>query len=159
MGHRVQMWRFRRIWTQRGSGAAALGEEPAELRAPGHSVEAGSSLRAGLVVVQLALLTRGVHTVGQQRTYSRAASAALVHGSCCWAATAGPLVRQHPAQVCRRGGAGRRTSPYGCVALWVRRTAILCQLGCKEQTDTGLLHHCMRANLLGTRHGDEFFTR
>lgn len=43
--------------------------------------------------------------------------------------------------------------------LWLRRTAILSQLGHKEATDTGLLERCVRANLQGSRFGGEFFVR
>ncbi|GGK83068.1 DNA alkylation repair protein [Ornithinimicrobium pekingense] len=43
--------------------------------------------------------------------------------------------------------------------LWLRRTAILSQLGHKEATDTALLERCVRANLPGSPFGDEFFVR
>lgn len=43
--------------------------------------------------------------------------------------------------------------------LWVRRTAILCQLGSKDETDTGLLREVLEANLHGSPHGSEFFIR
>jgi len=41
--------------------------------------------------------------------------------------------------------------------LWLRRTAILCQLGSKAETRTDLLEHVLDRNLLGSRHGGEFF--
>lgn len=43
--------------------------------------------------------------------------------------------------------------------LWMRRVAILCQLGDRDQTDPVLLAHAIEANLEGTRHGSEFFVR
>ncbi|MPV36339.1 DNA alkylation repair protein [Georgenia subflava] len=43
--------------------------------------------------------------------------------------------------------------------LWVRRAAILSQLGAKAATDTALLTDCLDANLQGSRHGNEFFIR
>jgi 3-methyladenine DNA glycosylase AlkD len=43
--------------------------------------------------------------------------------------------------------------------LWLRRTAILCQLGRKERTDTALLARVLTANLEGSTHGREFFIR
>ena len=43
--------------------------------------------------------------------------------------------------------------------LWVRRTAVLSQLGSKARTDTDLLEHVLSRNLEGSRHGGEFFVR
>lgn len=43
--------------------------------------------------------------------------------------------------------------------LWVRRTAMLCQLRHREQTDTDLLEHALVANLDDTVLGKEFFIR
>ncbi len=43
--------------------------------------------------------------------------------------------------------------------LWVRRTAILCQLQRKENTDVDLLRDVLEANLEGSRFGSEFFVR
>ena len=43
--------------------------------------------------------------------------------------------------------------------LWVRRTAMLCQLRHREQTDTDLLEHALVANLDDTVLGKEFFFR
>ncbi|QDO86941.1 DNA alkylation repair protein [Ornithinimicrobium ciconiae] len=43
--------------------------------------------------------------------------------------------------------------------LWVRRTAILCQLPAKADTDTDLLRHCLDANLPESSFGSEFFIR
>ena len=41
----------------------------------------------------------------------------------------------------------------------VRRTAILCQLGSKEQTDVDLLTSAIEQNLEGSAFGREFFVR
>jgi 3-methyladenine DNA glycosylase AlkD len=43
--------------------------------------------------------------------------------------------------------------------LWVRRTAVLCQLGSKEQTDMDLLRFVLEANLEDSLHGRQFFIR
>ncbi len=43
--------------------------------------------------------------------------------------------------------------------LWLRRTAILCQLHRKEETDLDLLLHALEANLEGSEFGSEFFIR
>jgi 3-methyladenine DNA glycosylase AlkD len=43
--------------------------------------------------------------------------------------------------------------------LWVRRTAVLCQLASKDATDTALLGDVLAANLEGSPHGREFFIR
>jgi 3-methyladenine DNA glycosylase AlkD len=43
--------------------------------------------------------------------------------------------------------------------LWLRRAAILSQLGAKAETDTALLETVLTANLEGSRHGSEFFVR
>lgn len=43
--------------------------------------------------------------------------------------------------------------------MWLRRTAILCQLGSKDATDLDLLRHVLEENLAGSRHGHEFFVR
>ena len=43
--------------------------------------------------------------------------------------------------------------------LWLRRTAILCQLHHREGTDRALLSHVVAANLEGSRFGREFFIR
>jgi 3-methyladenine DNA glycosylase AlkD len=43
--------------------------------------------------------------------------------------------------------------------MWVRRTAVLCQLGSKDATDTDLLDHALRHNLAGSPFGSEFFIR
>lgn len=43
--------------------------------------------------------------------------------------------------------------------MWLRRTAILCQLHHKEQTDLDLLREAVEANLEGSRFGSEFFLR
>lgn len=43
--------------------------------------------------------------------------------------------------------------------LWLRRTAIICQLGHKDATDLELLAYAVDANVEGTRFGGEFFIR
>lgn len=43
--------------------------------------------------------------------------------------------------------------------LWLRRTAVLCQLNHKDRTDTDLLRHALTENLEGSLHGREFFIR
>lgn len=43
--------------------------------------------------------------------------------------------------------------------LWIRRTALLCQLGSKSQTDPFLLRWCLLQNLEESDHGREFFIR
>jgi 3-methyladenine DNA glycosylase AlkD len=43
--------------------------------------------------------------------------------------------------------------------LWLRRTAIICQLGGKDDTDVALLAASIEENLEGTRFGKEFFIR
>lgn len=43
--------------------------------------------------------------------------------------------------------------------LWLRRTAILCQLQRKEATDVDLLRATLEVNLEGSRFGSEFFVR
>lgn len=43
--------------------------------------------------------------------------------------------------------------------LWLRRAAILSQLGARAETDTGLLEAVLTANLEGSLHGSEFFVR
>jgi 3-methyladenine DNA glycosylase AlkD len=43
--------------------------------------------------------------------------------------------------------------------LWLRRTAILAQLGSKADTDVALLEHALTQNLEDSLHGREFFIR
>ena len=43
--------------------------------------------------------------------------------------------------------------------LWLRRTAVICQLHRKDQVDVDLLRHALEANLEDSRHGREFFVR
>lgn len=43
--------------------------------------------------------------------------------------------------------------------LWLRRTAVLCQLNHQDRADTDLLRHVLTANLEGSPHGREFFIR
>ncbi len=66
----------------------------------------------------------------------------------------GPILRADPATVTPMMRAWARDDD-----LWVRRTAILCQLASKAATDTDLLADVLTANVEGTRHGKEFFIR
>ena len=43
--------------------------------------------------------------------------------------------------------------------LWLRRTAVLCQINHKDRTDTDLLRHALTDNLEDSPHGREFFIR
>ena len=43
--------------------------------------------------------------------------------------------------------------------LWLRRTAILCQLGSKADTRVDLLEHALTHNLVASLHGREFFVQ
>ena len=43
--------------------------------------------------------------------------------------------------------------------LWLRRTAVICQLHRKDRVDVDLLRHVLEANLEDSRHGREFFVR
>ena len=43
--------------------------------------------------------------------------------------------------------------------LWLRRTAIICQLGRKDATDLDLLRHALTHNLEDSLHGRQFFVR
>ena len=43
--------------------------------------------------------------------------------------------------------------------LWLRRTAILCQLHHQERTDLALLRHVLEENLEGSLNGGQFFVR
>ncbi len=43
--------------------------------------------------------------------------------------------------------------------LWLRRTAVICQLGAKERTDVDLLLAALEANLEDSRLGKDFFIR
>lgn len=66
----------------------------------------------------------------------------------------GPVLRARPdtvTPVARAWGHDDR--------LWVRRTAILSQLGSRAATDTGLLRDVLEANLAGSLHGHDFFIR
>ena len=62
----------------------------------------------------------------------------------------GPILRDHPAPMRRAMLAWSRSKD-----LWKRRTAILCQLAFKTETDLGLLYTCIEPSL-GSR---EFFLR
>jgi 3-methyladenine DNA glycosylase AlkD len=43
--------------------------------------------------------------------------------------------------------------------LWLRRTALLCQLNHRDRTDTDLLRHAVLENLEDSPHGRDFFVR
>ncbi|MGZ8474850.1 MAG: DNA alkylation repair protein [Candidatus Limnocylindria bacterium] len=43
--------------------------------------------------------------------------------------------------------------------MWVRRAAIISQLGRGDRTDAALLAACIESNLAGSRHGSRFFVR
>ncbi len=43
--------------------------------------------------------------------------------------------------------------------LWLRRTAMICQLHRKDDTDVDLLREVLEANLEDSRYGREFFVR
>jgi 3-methyladenine DNA glycosylase AlkD len=66
----------------------------------------------------------------------------------------GPILRADPATVTPviRAWASHED-------LWVRRTAVLCQLRSKADTDTALLAEVLAANLEDSLHGHEFFVR
>lgn len=66
----------------------------------------------------------------------------------------GPVLRSDPATVAPAMRAWARDDD-----LWVRRTAVLCQLASKAATDTALLADVLAANLDGSPHGREFFIR
>jgi 3-methyladenine DNA glycosylase AlkD len=66
----------------------------------------------------------------------------------------GPILRAHPATV----KPVMRTWAVD-EDLWARRTAILCQLGSKAETDLDLLADVLEHNLEDSRHGREFFIR
>ena len=66
----------------------------------------------------------------------------------------GPILRSDPASVTPL------IRSWACDHdLWVRRTAVLCQLASKAATDTELLADVLRSNLDGSAHGREFFIR
>ena len=62
----------------------------------------------------------------------------------------GPILREYPAPMRRRMLSWSRSGD-----MWKRRTAILCQLGSKAQTDLALLYACIEPSL-GSQ---EFFLR
>jgi 3-methyladenine DNA glycosylase AlkD len=66
----------------------------------------------------------------------------------------GPILRADPDTVTPMIRAWARDDH-----LWVRRTAVLCQLASKAGTDTDLLDDVLSANLEGSKHGREFFIR
>lgn len=66
----------------------------------------------------------------------------------------GPILRTQPdrvAPVIRRWAVADD--------LWLRRGAVICQLGSKAETDPALLDYCLVANLEGSRFGSEFWIR
>jgi 3-methyladenine DNA glycosylase AlkD len=62
----------------------------------------------------------------------------------------GPILKGYPAPMRRKMLAWSKSSN-----LWKRRTAILCQLGFKEETDLKLLYACIEPSLAS----QEFFLR
>ena len=66
----------------------------------------------------------------------------------------GPILRAHHDRVAPMMAAWADDED-----LWVRRTAILCQLGSKADTDVELLTHVLGRNLEPSLHGREFFIR
>ena len=62
----------------------------------------------------------------------------------------GPILRDYPAPMRRKMLSWSRSAD-----MWKRRTAIICQLGFKEQTDLGLLYACIEPSLSSR----EFFLR
>ncbi|HET6627210.1 MAG TPA: DNA alkylation repair protein [Nocardioidaceae bacterium] len=66
----------------------------------------------------------------------------------------GPVLRAHPGAVTAMMRAWAVDDD-----LWVRRTALLCQLGGKAATDVDLLGYAIEQNLTRSRFGDEFFIR
>ncbi|NYE00260.1 3-methyladenine DNA glycosylase AlkD [Kineosphaera limosa] len=65
----------------------------------------------------------------------------------------GPIVRAYPAE------ADQMREWAHADDLWVRRTAIICQLGSGPATDLDLLEDAIDANVEGTPFGSEFFIR
>ena len=66
----------------------------------------------------------------------------------------GPILAAHP-----RGEGVRMREWAVADDLWLRRSAIICQLGAKGATDLALLTDVIEANVEGTRFGREFFVR
>ncbi|NOJ58741.1 DNA alkylation repair protein [Arthrobacter sp. 260] len=66
----------------------------------------------------------------------------------------GPILRANPQDVTPLMRSWGRDGH-----LWVRRTAILCQLSSKNATDTDLLADVVGENLADSRYGNEFFIR
>ncbi len=66
----------------------------------------------------------------------------------------GAVLAAHPAEVTPVASAWAVDDD-----LWLRRTAILCQLGRKADTDVDLLRFAVESNLDGSLHGREFFIR
>jgi 3-methyladenine DNA glycosylase AlkD len=66
----------------------------------------------------------------------------------------GDLLARHPAEVTPVVRAWAVDDD-----LWLRRTAMICQLHRKDGTDVDLLRETLEANLENSRHGREFFVR
>lgn len=66
----------------------------------------------------------------------------------------GPILRAYPAEVVPVVRAWA-VDPD----LWLRRTAVICQLGSKEATDRDLLRYALEHNLADSPCGSEFFIR
>jgi 3-methyladenine DNA glycosylase AlkD len=66
----------------------------------------------------------------------------------------GPILRVYPAQTAPRV---RQWAVSDDV--WLRRAAIISQLGAKASTDVGLLDECLEANLEGSTFGSQFWVR
>lgn len=69
----------------------------------------------------------------------------------------GPILRDHPEQttpVLRSWAVGE-----GRDDMWLRRAAIISQVGSHGATDTALLAACIEANLEGSRFGSQFWIR
>jgi 3-methyladenine DNA glycosylase AlkD len=66
----------------------------------------------------------------------------------------GPILRAHPDEATPTMRQWAQDED-----LWVRRTAILCQLGSKGETDVELLRLVLEANLEESLHGRDFFIR
>lgn len=66
----------------------------------------------------------------------------------------GPVLRSHPLTV------SSSMRAWACDEdMWLRRTAVLCQLASKAATDTALLDEVLAANLEGSLYGRQFFIR
>lgn len=66
----------------------------------------------------------------------------------------GPILRADPARVAPILRVWAEADD-----MWLRRTAILAQLGSKADTDAALLAYCITANVAGSAYAGEFFIR